>query len=54
MQGSTCLPDPCQSSLPLMSSHSLKMSTQPPSEDLKSGLPMSVSATALLTISKLS
>ncbi len=42
---STYVPDPCWSSLWVMSSLSPKMSIRPPSEALKSGLPMAVFAT---------
>jgi len=45
---STHLPDTCRSSLSVTSSHTLNMSIQSPSEALKSGLPMSVSATVRL------
>ena len=43
---STHLPNTCWSSLSVTPSHTLNMSIQSPSEALKSGLPMSVSATA--------
>jgi hypothetical protein len=42
---STYIPAPCWSSLSVASSDSDKMSTRPPSEALKSGLPMPVFAT---------
>jgi hypothetical protein len=42
---STYVPAPCWSSLWVMSSPSPKMSIRPPSEALKSGLPMAVFAT---------
>ena len=46
---STLVSDTCRSSPQVESSHSLKTSNQPPSEALKSGLPMSVFATVKLT-----
>ena len=45
---STYVPDPCWNSLWVISSNSLKMSIRPPSEALKGGLPMAISATAEL------
>ena len=45
---STCLPDPCWSSLFVKSSIPLRMSIWPPSEVLESGLPVSVYATMKL------
>jgi len=41
---STSIPDTCWSSPPVTFCHTLKMSNESPSEDLKSGLPMSVYA----------
>ena len=46
---STLVSDACWSSSQVESSHSLKTSNQPPSEALKSGLPMAVFATVKLT-----
>jgi len=46
---STLVSDTCRSSPQVESSHSLKTSNQPPSEALKSGLPMAVFATVKLT-----
>jgi len=45
---STLVSDTCRSSPQVESSHSLKTSNQPPSEALKSGLPMAVFATVKL------
>ena len=42
---STYVPDPCWSSLWVISSNSLKMSMNPPSEALKGGLPLPSSVT---------
>ena len=47
---STYVPDPCWSSPQVKSTHSLNMSTQSPSEALKSGLPVSVYATVRFTL----
>jgi hypothetical protein len=47
---STLVSDTCRSSPQVESSHSLKTSNQPPSEALKSGLPMAVFATVKLTL----
>jgi len=47
---STYVPNPHWSSLLVKSTHSLKMSIQPPSEALKSGLPMPVYATVRSTL----
>jgi len=41
---STYIPDPCWNSLWVISSNSLNLSMKPPSEALKGGLPMDVSA----------
>jgi hypothetical protein len=42
---STYVPDPCSNSHEVLSSNSLKMSIRPPSEALKGGLPVPISAT---------
>ena len=48
---STSIPDACRTSLSVTSFHTLEISNRPPSEALKSGLPMSVSATIDSTLS---
>jgi hypothetical protein len=47
---STYVADPCWNSLWVVSSNPLSLSTRPPSEALKGGLPMAVSAPAGLTL----